>query len=153
MSCWCWWGFGRKTRGNLGVCRPVCLVHKESQDSGVQMVRLGDHPTPAEARQTCPAGPVPTWDVEMARSLLVGGGGRLAVGQHREAGCAPAAFTASRRKGTDRGWEEREAEQSISSMKTYSRGAGLSGKGLPMPLPGVGICAPHQHFHLGSLTC
>lgn len=42
------------------------------------------------------SGRVPTWDVEVARSLLVGGGGRLAVWGHREAWGAPAAFTASR---------------------------------------------------------
>lgn len=80
--------------------------------------------------------------MEVARSLLVGGGGRLAVREHGEAGGAPATFTASRRKST----EQREGgrgKQSISSMKAIPREPISPPGGAPQPrCPGKGLWPP-----------
>lgn len=43
----------------------------------------------------------PTWDVEVSRSLLIGGGRRPGVGVHGEAWGATATFAASRWKSRD----------------------------------------------------
>lgn len=116
----------KKCTESRGSANPLADTSGTSGCGG-GMERLGNHPAPAEARQdeTGPHGArgrvrMPTWDVEMARGLLVGGGGRLAVGQHREAGRAPAAFAASRRKSKGSG---RRAGGKQSRAEHFKRGS------------------------------
>lgn len=151
---------GETNAQNRGDLQTHLLIFKGSQNVG-GVERLGNHPTPAEAKQdkTGPHGArervrVPTWDVEMARSLLVGGGGGLAVGQDREAGRAPATFTASRRKSKGSG-QRAEGKQSrvFQAWKLIPSEPRLPCPGSrPNPLPRAGSVVPTGTPALGPAT-
>lgn len=150
----------KKCTESRGSANPLADTSGTSGCGG-GMERLGNHPAPAEARQdeTGPHGArgrvrMPTWDVEMARGLLVGGGGRLAVGQHREAGRAPAAFAASRRKskgsGRRAGGKQSRAFQAWKRIPRETRRPCPGSR--PSPLPRAGSAAPTGVPSLGKGT-